>query len=73
MNKLHGNNGITSGRVRPLFFGCGFVMRAYAALIIAINLSAFLSAPGHAYLVEGEIEKGVKTEDDRGFENELGA
>jgi hypothetical protein len=54
MNKLHGHNGLTSGRVQPSFFGCGFVMKAYAALIVAINLSAFLSATGHAYLVEGE-------------------
>lgn len=68
MNKLHGNNGIISSRVRPLFFGFGFVIRACVALIIAINLSAFLSAPGHAYLVGGEIEKGVKTESDWGLE-----
>jgi hypothetical protein len=68
MNKLHGHNGIISSRVRPLFFGCGFVIRACVALIITINLSAFLSAPGPAYLGEGEIEKGVKTESDWGLE-----
>jgi len=43
-------------------------MRAYAALIIAINLSAFLSAPGDAYTVEGKIEYGLTTEDDQGLE-----
>jgi hypothetical protein len=68
MNKLHGNNGLTSGRVRPLFFGCGFVMRAYAALIIAINLPAFLSASSQAYLIEGEIEYGVTAEGAQGLE-----
>jgi hypothetical protein len=68
MNKLQGTNCHTSSRVRPLFFGCGFIMRAYAALIIAINLSAFLSAPGHAYLVEGKIEYSLTAEDNRGLE-----
>lgn len=50
MNKIHynKNKNDSSTRVRPLFLGCGFIVRTIVALITVIILFAFISAPGYA-------------------------